>query len=50
MHDDVKTNSAGSIIAIALVFGLAYAVVRYHLAVLFPGRIFRFSFLTREFR
>jgi hypothetical protein len=30
MNNDAKKNSAGSIITIALIFGLAYAVLRYH--------------------
>jgi hypothetical protein len=32
MNDDAKTNSAASIITIALIFGLGYAVLRYHIA------------------
>jgi hypothetical protein len=47
MHDDVKTNSAGSIIAIALVFGLAYAVVRYHLAGPVPWKDFPFFIFNK---
>jgi hypothetical protein len=31
MNEHVKTNSAGPIIAIVLIFGLAYAVLRYHI-------------------
>jgi len=47
MHDDMKTNSAGSIIAITVVFGLAYAVVRYHLAGPVPWKDFPFFIFNK---
>ena len=47
MSDDVKKNSAGSIITIALVFGLAYAIVRYHVAGPVPWKDFPFFILNK---
>jgi len=45
MNDDVKKNSAGSLIAITILFGLAYAIVRYHIAGPVPGKDFPFFIL-----
>ncbi len=47
MGDDVKTNSAGSIITIALVFGLAYAVLRYHIVGPVPWKDLPFFILNK---
>jgi len=47
MNDDVKKNSAGSIIAIALLFGLAYAIVRYHIVGPVPWKDFPFFILNK---
>ncbi len=47
MSDDAKTNSAGSIITIVLIFGLAYAVVRYHIAGAVPWKDFPFFILNK---
>ncbi len=47
MSDDVKPNSAGTIITIALVFGLAYAVVRYHIVGPVPWKDFPFFILNK---
>ncbi len=47
MSDDVKTNSAGTIITIALVFGLAYAVLRYHIVGPVPWKDFPFFILNK---
>ncbi len=47
MDDDVQKNSAGSIIAIALLFGLGYAVVRYHIAGPVPWKDFPFFILNK---
>jgi DMSO/TMAO reductase YedYZ heme-binding membrane subunit len=51
MTDETKTaqNSAGTIIAIALLFGLAYAVVRYHVAGPVPWKDFPFFVLNKGF-
>jgi hypothetical protein len=47
MNNDAKTNSAASIIAIALIFGLAYAIVRYHIAGPVPWKDFPFFILNK---
>ncbi len=47
MNDDAKTNSAGSIITAALIFGLAYAIVRYHIAGPVPWKDFPFFILNK---
>jgi DMSO/TMAO reductase YedYZ heme-binding membrane subunit len=47
MNDEAKPNSAGSLIAIALVFGLAYAIVRYHIAGPVPWKDFPFFILNK---
>ena len=47
MTDDRQPNSAAPIIAISLVFGLAYAVVRYHIAGPVPWKDFPFFILNK---
>jgi DMSO/TMAO reductase YedYZ heme-binding membrane subunit len=47
VSDDVKTNSAGSIITIVLIFGLAYAVLRYHIVGPVPWKDFPFFILNK---
>jgi DMSO/TMAO reductase YedYZ heme-binding membrane subunit len=47
VSDDAKTNSAGTIITIALVFGLAYAVLRYHIVGSVPWKDFPFFILNK---
>lgn len=47
MSDDVKKNSAGTLITATLVFGLAYAVVRYHIAGPVPWKDFPFFILNK---
>jgi len=47
MSDNVQKNSAGSIITIALIFGPAYAVVRYHIAGPVPWKDFPFFILNK---
>ena len=47
MNNDVKKNSAGSIITIVLVFGVAYAIVRYHIAGPVPWKDFPFFILNK---
>ena len=47
MNDGVKKNSAGSIITIALIFGLAYAIVRYHVVGPVPWKDFPFFILNK---
>jgi hypothetical protein len=47
MNDDVKKNSAGSLIAITILFGLAYAIVRYHIAGPVPWKDFPFFILNK---
>ena len=47
MSDDAKKNSAGSIIAIVLIFGLAYAVLRYHIVGPVPWKDFPFFILNK---
>ena len=44
MSDETKTaqNSAGTIITVALLFGLGYAVVRYHVVGPVPWEDFPF--------
>ncbi len=51
MSAETKTaqNSAGTIVAIALIFGLAYAVVRYHVAGPVPWKDFPFFILNKGF-
>ena len=47
MNNNAKTNSAPAIITIALIFGLAYAVVRYHVAGPVPWKDFPFFILNK---
>ncbi len=47
MNNDAKTNSAGSIITIVLIFGLAYAVTRYHIVGPVPWKDFPFFILNK---
>ncbi len=47
MSNDAKKNSAASIITIALIFGLAYAVVRYHIVGPVPWKDFPFFILNK---
>ncbi len=47
MNNDVKKNSAASIITIVLIFGLAYAIVRYHIAGPVPWKDFPFFILNK---
>ncbi len=47
MKDHAQKNSAGSIITIALIFGLAYAVVRYQVAGPVPWKDFPFFILNK---
>jgi hypothetical protein len=51
MSDETKTaqNSAGTIITVALLFGLGYAVVRYHVAGPVPWKDFPFFILNKGF-
>jgi hypothetical protein len=48
MSNDEKINSAGSIIAITLIFGLAYAIVRYHVVGPVPWKDFPFFILNKS--
>ena len=47
MSNDAKKNSAASIITIALIFGLAYAVLRYHIVGPVPWKDFPFFILNK---
>ena len=47
MNDNGKKNSAVSIITIALLFGLAYSVVRYHIAGPVPWKDFPFFIMNK---
>jgi hypothetical protein len=47
MNKQVKANSAGSIILIVLVFGLAYAMLRYHIVGPVPWKDFPFFILNK---
>lgn len=47
MNENVKINSAGPIIAIVLIFGLVYAVLRYHIAGPVPWKDFPFFILNK---
>ena len=47
MNNDARTNSAPSIITIALIFGLAYAIVRYHVVGPVPWKDFPFFILNK---
>ena len=47
MSDDAKTNSAGSIITLVMIFGLAYAVLRYHIMGPVPWTDFPFFILNK---
>lgn len=44
---EIKQNSASSIIAIVLIFGLVYAIVRYHIAGPVPWKDFPFYILNK---
>ena len=47
MDNDVKKNSAASIITIIIVFGLAYAITRYHLVGPVPWKDFPMFILNK---
>jgi DMSO/TMAO reductase YedYZ heme-binding membrane subunit len=47
MNKQVKANSAGAIILIVLVFGLAYAMQRYHIVGPVPWKDFPFFILNK---
>jgi DMSO/TMAO reductase YedYZ heme-binding membrane subunit len=47
MNGHAKSNSAGPIISIVLIFGLAYAVLRYHIAGPVPWKDFPFFILNK---
>jgi len=47
MNENIKTNSAGPIIAIVMIFGLAYAILRYHIAGPVPWKDFPFFILNK---
>ena len=47
MNEQVKTNSAGPIIAVVMIFGLAYAVLRYHIVGPVPWKDFPFFILNK---
>jgi hypothetical protein len=47
MNKQVKANSAGAIILIVLVFGLAYAMLRYHIVGPVPWKDFPFFILNK---
>ena len=47
MSNDVTKNSAGSIITIVIIFGLAYAVLRYHIVGPVPWKDFPFFILNK---
>jgi DMSO/TMAO reductase YedYZ heme-binding membrane subunit len=47
MNEHVKTNSAGPIIAIVMIFGLAYAILRYHIMGPVPWKDFPFFILNK---
>ncbi len=47
MNENMKTNSAGPIIAIVMIFGLAYAILRYHIAGPVPWKDFPFFILNK---
>jgi DMSO/TMAO reductase YedYZ heme-binding membrane subunit len=47
MNSHAKSNSAGPIIGIVLIFGLAYAVLRYHIAGPVPWKDFPFFTLNK---
>ena len=47
MYQNGKTNSAGPIISLVLIFGLAYAVLRYHIAGPVPWKDFPFFILNK---
>jgi DMSO/TMAO reductase YedYZ heme-binding membrane subunit len=47
MNDQAQKNSADRIITITLIFGLAYAVVRYHIAGPVPWKDFPFFILNK---
>ena len=47
MNGHAKANSAGPIIGIVLAFGLAYAVLRYHIAGPVPWKDFPFFILNK---
>ncbi len=51
MSGETKTaqNSAGTIVTVALLFGLGYAVVRYHVAGPVPWKDFPFFILNKGF-
>jgi hypothetical protein len=47
MNETVKPNSAGPLIAIVMIFGLAYAVLRYHILGPVPWTDFPFFILNK---
>ena len=46
-NTEIKQNSAAIIITTVLIFGLVYAVVRYHIAGLVPWKDFPFFILNK---
>jgi hypothetical protein len=47
MNDEVQKNSAGTLITITILFGLAYAILRYHIAGPVPWKDFPFFILNK---
>jgi DMSO/TMAO reductase YedYZ heme-binding membrane subunit len=47
MNEHVKANSAGPIIAIVMIFGLGYAILRYHIVGPVPWKDFPFFILNK---
>ena len=47
MNEHVKANSAGTIITIVMIFGLGYAILRYHIVGPVPWKDFPFFILNK---
>lgn len=47
MNDEARTSAAGTLISVILVFGLAYAVVRYHIVGPVPWKDLPFFILNK---
>jgi len=47
MNEDEKANSAGTIITVVLLFGVAYAILRYHIVGPVPWKDFPFFILNK---
>jgi hypothetical protein len=47
LNEDVKSNSAGPLIAVVMIFGLVYAVLRYHILGPVPWTDFPFFILNK---